>query len=55
MVDFTKGFSHSTDLQKKISDLLQSSEIVQQKQKDLVITLTLFSFFIPISYFHFNF
>jgi len=37
MVDFTRGFSHPTDLQKKISDVLQSSEIVQQKQKDLVI------------------
>lgn len=39
MVDFTKGFSHPTDLQKKISNLLQSSEIVQQKQKDLVTIL----------------
>jgi len=37
MVDFTRGFSHPTDLQKKISTVLQSSEIVQQKQKDLVI------------------
>jgi len=36
MVDFTRGF-HPTDLQKKISAVLQSSEIVQQKQKDLVI------------------
>lgn len=37
MVDFTRGFSHPTSLQKKISDVLQSSKIVQQKQKDLVI------------------
>lgn len=45
MVDFTKGFSHSTDLQKKISDLLQSSEIVQQKQNNLVTILnTLFKY-----------
>lgn len=37
-VDFTRGFSNPTDLQKKITNLLQSSEIVQQKQKDLVMT-----------------
>lgn len=37
-VDFTNGFSKPTDLQKRITDLLQSSEIIQQKQKDLVIT-----------------
>lgn len=48
MVDFTKGFSHSTDLQKKISNLLQSSEIIQQKQKDLVTMFTLFSYFVHI-------
>ncbi|XP_015367455.1 PREDICTED: U3 small nucleolar RNA-associated protein 14 homolog C [Diuraphis noxia] len=35
MVDFTRGFSHPTDLQQKISAVLQSSEIIQQKQKDL--------------------
>ncbi|CAI6360411.1 unnamed protein product [Macrosiphum euphorbiae] len=35
MVDFTRGFNHPTDLQKKISTVLQSSKIVQQKQKDL--------------------
>jgi len=39
MVDFTRGFSHPTNLQKKISDVLQSSKIIQQKQKDLVIIL----------------
>lgn len=35
MVDFTQGLSNPTDLQKKISAVLQSSEIVHQKQKDL--------------------
>ncbi|XP_022183767.1 U3 small nucleolar RNA-associated protein 14 homolog A [Myzus persicae] len=35
MVDFTRGLSHPTDLQKKISSVLQSSDIIQQKQKDL--------------------
>lgn len=39
MVDFTRGFSYQTDLQKKITNILQSSEIIQQKQKDLVIIL----------------
>lgn len=39
MVDFTKGFSQPTDLQKKITDILQSSEIIQQKQNNLVIFL----------------
>lgn len=37
MVDFTKGFSNPSNLQKKITDLLQSSDIIQNKQKDLVI------------------
>lgn len=37
-VDLTRGFSKQTDLQKKISNLLLSSEIIQQNQKDLVIT-----------------
>lgn len=37
MVDFTKSFSQPSNLQKNITALLQSSEIVQQKQKDLVI------------------
>lgn len=37
MVDFTRGFSQPTDLQKKISDILKSSEVIQQKQKNLVI------------------
>jgi len=37
MFDFTRGISRPTDLQKKITDLLQSSEFVQQKQKDLVM------------------
>uniref|UniRef100_A0A2H8TK08 U3 small nucleolar RNA-associated protein 14 A n=1 Tax=Melanaphis sacchari TaxID=742174 RepID=A0A2H8TK08_9HEMI len=35
MVDFSRGLSNPTDLQKKITAVLQSSEIVQQKQKDL--------------------
>lgn len=48
MVDFTKGFSHSTELQKKISDLLQTSDIVQQKQKDLVTIFTPFSYLLVI-------
>lgn len=39
IVDFTRGFGQSTDLQKKIINILQSSEIVQQKQKYLVIIL----------------
>lgn len=39
MVDFSRGLTNPTDLQKKISAVLQSSEIVQQKQKDLVIIL----------------
>lgn len=37
MVDFTKDFSQPTDLQKKITDLLGSSEIIQQKQNNLVM------------------
>lgn len=37
-VDLTRDFSKQTDLQKKISNLLLSSEIIQQNQKDLVIT-----------------
>lgn len=37
--DFTKGFGQPTDLQKKITNILQSSEIIQQKQKDIVIIL----------------
>lgn len=37
MTDFTKDFSQPTDLQKNISSILQSSEIIQQKQNDLVI------------------
>lgn len=38
MVDFSRGFScKPTELQKKITNLLQSSEVIQQKQKDLVM------------------
>lgn len=37
MVDFNRGSLQPTSLQKKISAVLNSSEIVQQKQKDLVI------------------
>lgn len=39
IVDLTRGFGQPTDLQKKITNILQSSEIVKQKQKDLVIIL----------------
>lgn len=37
MINFTSGFSQPTDLQKKITDLLQSSEIIKEKQNNLVI------------------
>jgi len=39
MVDFSRGLKNPTDLQKSISAVLQSSEIAQQKQKELVIIL----------------
>ncbi|KAF0769506.1 U3 small nucleolar RNA-associated protein 14 B [Aphis craccivora] len=35
MVDFSRGLKNPTDLQKSISAVLQSSEIAQQKQKEL--------------------
>ncbi|VVC40826.1 Hypothetical protein CINCED_3A011225 [Cinara cedri] len=35
MVDITTGFSQPTDLQKKITHLLQSSEIIKEKQSNL--------------------
>lgn len=37
MVDLTMGVSQPTDLQKKITDLLQSSEVIQKKQNNLVM------------------
>lgn len=37
MVDFTRGYSNPTDLQKQISNALQSSKIVKEKQNSLVM------------------
>lgn len=39
MVDFTSSFSQPTDLQKKITNTLQSSKIISEKQNNLVIIL----------------
>jgi len=36
MINFTNGFSQPSDLQKKITDMLQSSDVVKQKQTHLV-------------------
>lgn len=55
MVDFTRGFSHPTDLQKKIANVLQSSELIQQKQKDLVITLFYHYFFFIVNYIYLHY
>lgn len=37
MVDFASGFSQPSDLQRKITDILQSSAIIKEKQSNLVI------------------